>query len=223
MENKQEDQPKIADAGEEIEEKKEQTEEERLAEEEANAEYLKPNWTESAEKFDDLGLKEEILRGIYGYGFNKPSPIQQKGILPIIQGHDTIAQAQSGTGKTGAFTIATLQTIDTASSHIQGLIIAPTRELSLQSAFVIKSIGEYQGVKIHACVGGTSVREDIKALKSGTHVVVGTPGRIHDMMKKGFFKTDYLRLFVMDEADEMLDKGFKTQIQDIFKFLPGDV
>jgi translation initiation factor 4A len=223
MENKQEDQPKIADAGEEIEEKKEQTEEERLAEEEANAEYLKPNWTESAEKFDDLGLKEEILRGIYGYGFNKPSPIQQKGILPIIQGHDTIAQAQSGTGKTGAFTIATLQTIDTASSHIQGLIIAPTRELSLQSAFVIKSIGEYQGVKIHACVGGTSVREDIKALKSGVHVVVGTPGRIHDMMKKGFFKTDYLRLFVMDEADEMLDKGFKTQIQDIFKFLPGDV
>jgi translation initiation factor 4A len=93
----------------------------------------------------------------------------------------------------------------------------------MQSAFVIKSIGEYQGVKIHACVGGTSVREDIKALKSGTHVVVGTPGRILDMMKKGFFKTDYLRLFVMDEADEMLDKGFKTQIQDIFKYLPGDV
>lgn len=93
----------------------------------------------------------------------------------------------------------------------------------MQSAFVIKSIGEYQGVKIHACVGGTSVKEDIKNLKSGTHVVVGTPGRIHDMMKKGFFKTDYLRLFVMDEADEMLDKGFKTQIQDIFKFLPGDV
>merc|ERR1712166_1185780 len=223
METTKEDQPKNADAGEEIEEKKAQTEEERLAEEAANAEYLKPNWDESAERFDDLGLKEEILRGVYGYGFNKPSPIQQKGILPIIQGHDTIAQAQSGTGKTGAFTIAMLQTIDTASSHIQGLIIAPTRELSLQSAFVIKSIGEYQGVKIHACVGGTSVREDIKALKSGTHVVVGTPGRILDMMKKGFFKTDYLRLFVMDEADEMLDKGFKEQIQDIFKFLPGDV
>jgi translation initiation factor 4A len=80
----------------------------------------------------------------------------------------------------------------------------------MQSAFVIQSIGEYQGVKIHACVGGTSVREDIKALKSGVHVVVGTPGRIHDMMKKGYFKTDYLRLFIMDEADEMLDKGFKT-------------
>ena len=96
METTKEEQPKTAEHagfGEELEEKKEQTEEERLAEEAANEEYLKPNWTESAEKFDDLGLKEEILRGIYGYGFNKPSPIQQKGILPIIQGHDTIAQA----------------------------------------------------------------------------------------------------------------------------------
>lgn len=79
------------------------------------------------------------------------------------------------------------------------------------------------GVQVHACVGGTSVREDIKRLKDGVHVIVGTPGRIHDMMKKGFFKTDYLRLFVMDEADEMLSRGFKQQIQDIFKFLPGDV
>lgn len=77
------------------------------------------------------------------------------------------------------------------------------------------------GVKVHACVGGTSIREDIKLLKQGVTVVVGTPGRILDMMKKGFFKTDYLRLFVMDEADEMLSRGFKQQIQDIFKFLPG--
>lgn len=159
-----------------------------------------------------MGLKEDVLRGIYGYGFNKPSPIQQKGILPIIQGHDTIAQAQSGTGKTGAFAISTLQVIDTASMHTQALIIAPTRELSLQSAFVVHSIGEYANVKIHACVGGTSVREDIKILKSGVQVVIGTPGRIYDMMKKGFFKTEYLRLFVMDEADEMLSRGFKAQI-----------
>jgi|TARA_B110001450_G_C17625915_1_gene483148 translation initiation factor 4A len=96
--------------------------------------------------------------------------------------------------------------------HTQALIIAPTRELSLQSAFVVHSIGEYHKVKIHACVGGTSVREDIKILKSGVHVVIGTPGRIYDMMKKGFFKTEYLRLFVMDEADEMLSRGFKAQI-----------
>jgi len=102
--------------------------------------------------------------------------------------------------------------------------VSPTRELSLQIAFVVHSIGEYQGVKVHACVGGTSVRDDINLLKKGSvHIVVGTPGRIHDMMKKNFFKTDYLRLFVMDEADEMLSRGFKVQIQDIFKFLPGDV
>jgi translation initiation factor 4A len=87
--------------------------------------------------------------------------------------------------------------------------VSPTRELSLQIAFVVQSIGEYMGVQVHACVGGTSVREDIKRLKDGVHVIVGTPGRIHDMMKKGFFKTDYLRLFVMDEADEMLSRGFK--------------
>jgi len=104
------------------------------------------------------------------------------------------------------------------------LIVAPTRELSMQIAFVVHSIGEYTGVKVHACVGGTIIKEDIKKLKDGgTHVVVGTPGRIHDMMKRGFLKTDYLKLFVMDEADEMLSRGFKTQIQDIFKYLPGDV
>lgn len=101
--------------------------------------------------------------------------------------------------------------------------MAPTRELSNQIAFVVHSIGEFLKVKVHACVGGTSVRDDITALKQGVHVVVGTPGRIHDMMRRGYMKTDYLKLFVLDEADEMLSRGFKTQIQDIFKFLPGDV
>jgi len=100
--------------------------------------------------------------------------------------------------------------LDAASNNIQALIVSPTRELSLQIAFVVHSIGEFMGVNVHACVGGTVVREDIKKLKSGgVHIVVGTPGRILDMMKKGFFKPDYLRLFVMDEADEMLSRGFK--------------
>lgn len=94
----------------------------------------------------------------------------------------------------------------------------------MQIAYVVHSIGEYQGVKVHACVGGTVVKDDIRNLKSGSiHVVVGTPGRIFDMMKRGFLKTDYLKLFVLDEADEMLSRGFKTQIQDIFKYLPGDI
>ena len=181
------------------------------------------NWDESVEKFDELGLKEEVLRGIYGYGFEKPSPIQQKGILPILQGRDTIAQAQSGTGKTGAFTIATLQIVDVNSDSTQALVCVHTRELAYQVFKVIESIGEWTGIKVHACCGGTAVRDDVRKLKGGIHIVVGTPGRVKEMMKKGFLKTDYLKLFVLDEADEMLSRGFKTQVQDIFKFLPGEI
>lgn len=181
------------------------------------------NWDESVEKFDELELKEEVLRGIYGYGFERPSPIQQKAILPVIQGKDTIAQAQSGTGKTATFTISILQQIDTGSDKCQALVVVPTRELAQQISKVVESIGEYCQVKVHACVGGTVVRDDIKKLKSGVNVVVGTPGRVFDMMKKGFLKADYLKAFVLDEADEMLSRGFKSQIQDIFKFLPGDI
>lgn len=181
------------------------------------------NWTQQVESFDDMGLKEDLLRGIYGFGFQEPSKIQEKGVLPVIQGRDTIAQAQSGTGKTGCFSIAVLQMIDTASDNCQALIVAPTRELSHQIAFVVKSLGEHMGVKVHACVGGTVVKDDIKILKAGPHVVVGTPGRIHDMMRRKYLRTEYLRIFTLDEADELLDRGFKPQIQDIFKFLPGDI
>lgn len=117
-----------------------------------------------------------------------------------------------------------LQSIDVSSQDCQALIVSPTRELSMQIAYVIHSIGEYLGVKVHACVGGTVVKEDIRLLKTGgIHVVVGTPGRIHDMMKRGFMKGEHLKLFVLDEADEMLSRGFQTQIKDIFKFLPGDI
>ena len=134
MESKPDTQPpkekEGANDGEQMvqEEKKD---EDQMKKEQEDNDYLKPNWDESVDRFDDMGLKEEVLRGIYGYGFNKPSPIQMKGILPIIQGNDTIAQAQSGTGKTGAFTIATLQTIDAASNHTQALIVSPVRELAL--------------------------------------------------------------------------------------------
>jgi len=181
------------------------------------------NWTEQVETFDELGLKEEVLRGIYGYGFEKPSQIQKIGILPVIRGRDTIAQGQSGTGKTATFTISSLQLIDTTSDKTQVLILVHTRELAYQVYKVVEAIGEYTGVKVHACTGGSAVKDDIKKLKSGMHVIVGTPGRVKDMMKKGFLKAEFLRLFVLDEADEMLSRGFKVQIQDIFKFLPGDI
>ncbi|CAI2366374.1 unnamed protein product [Moneuplotes crassus] len=191
--------------------------------EEEDQSIFETNWDESVEKFDDLDLKEEILRGVFGYGFEKPSPIQQKAILPILQGRDTIAQAQSGTGKTATFTISTLQIVDTSSDQTQALIVVHTRELAYQVYKVVESIGEYTGVKVHACCGGTAVRDDIRKLKGGVQIVVGTPGRVKEMMKKGFLKTDYLRLFVLDEADEMLSRGFKEQIQEIFKFLPGEI
>jgi translation initiation factor 4A len=170
-----------------------------------------------------MGLREEVLRGIYGYGYKDPSPIQQKAILPVVQGKDTIAQAQSGTGKTGTFTIGILQSIDPSSQHTQALIVSPTRELSMQIAYVVHSIGEFMGVKVHACVGGTKVGDDIRALKNGAQIVVGTPGRVHDMMRRGFLKSDYLKLFTLDEADEMLQAGFQQSIKDIFAYLPGDI
>ncbi|EGR27037.1 hypothetical protein IMG5_202750 [Ichthyophthirius multifiliis] len=184
---------------------------------------VETNWFESVDSFHKLGLKEELLRGIYGYGFEKPSLIQQTGIIPIVKGRDTIAQAQSGTGKTATFSIGTLQVIDTSSNHTQALILAPTRELAQQTITVIMYLGEYLKVTAYACTGGTDPKEDKKRLREGVQVVVGTPGRVLEMIQKGFLTTDHLKLFVLDEADEMLGRGFKDQINKIFQKLPGDI
>jgi translation initiation factor 4A len=181
------------------------------------------NWDESVDTFDALELKPELIRGIYGYGFEKPSIIQQKGILPILKSKDTIAQAQSGTGKTATFAISILQVIDHSSPNCQALVLAPTRELAQQIQRVMKALGEYLKVSVHVCTGGTNIGEDIKILKEGVHVVVGTPGRVNDMLKKGYLRSEYLKLFVLDEADEMLGRGFKDQINEIFQKIPGDI
>ncbi len=159
------------------------------------------------------------------YGFEKPSAIQQRAIKPIIEGRDTIAQAQSGTGKTGTFTIGILQRIDTSEpARCQALVLAPARELAQQIQKVMMAIGDYMKVKIHACVGGTAVREDIAALADGVHVVVGTPGRVYDMIQRGALDVEHLKVFCLDEADQMLDKGFKDQIHEIFRCgLPKDM
>jgi translation initiation factor 4A len=170
-----------------------------------------------------LSLKEELLRGVYSVGFVKPSAIQEKGILPILKLKDTIGQAQSGTGKTATFAIGMLQIVDTTILTTQGLIVAPTRELALQIASIIAKLGEFMKVKVHSTVGGTSVRDDINMLKQGIHIVVGTPGRIKDMINKGHLKVGSIKLFVLDEADEMLNRGFREQIQEIFRTLPGNV
>ncbi|EAS00033.2 DEAD/DEAH-box helicase (macronuclear) [Tetrahymena thermophila SB210] len=184
---------------------------------------IETNWFESVDSFHKLQLKEDLLRGIYGYGFEKPSPIQQCGIIPIIKGKDTIAQAQSGTGKTATFSIATLQVIDTSSPHTQALILAPTRELAQQTITVIMYLGEFLKVSAYACTGGTDPKEDRKRLREGVQVVVGTPGRVLDLIQKKTLVTDHLKLFILDEADEMLGRGFKDQINKIFQNLPHDI
>lgn len=181
---------------------------------------LESNWDQTVQKFDDLNLKEDLLRGIYGVGFEKPSVIQQKGILPLLKGRDTIAQAQSGSGKTATFTIGLLQLLELEEVRTQALVLAPTRELAEQIKGVIEHIGQFMKVKVHLCVGGTNLVEDRNILRDGVHVVVGTPGRVFDMMKRGHLNPSYLRCLVLDEADEMLGRGFLEQVNEILKLVP---
>lgn len=173
--------------------------------------------------FDSMGLKEDLLRGIYAYGFEKPSAIQQRAIIPIIKGRDTIAQSQSGTGKTAVFCISILQTIDTKSKECQAIVLSPTRELAEQSQKVMIALGGWIKVQVHVCIGGRSVGEDIRRLESGVHAVSGTPGRVFDMIKKRHLQVKHLKMFVLDEADEMLNRGFKEQIYDIYRYLPPSI
>merc|ERR1712137_190185 len=183
---------------------------------------IESNWDEVVDNFDDMNLCEELLRGIYAYGFEKPSAIQQRAILPCIKGHDVIAQAQSGTGKTATFSIAILQQLDMALKSCQALVLAPTRELAQQIQKVVIALGDYMGAQCHACIGGTNVREDMSRLNQGVHVVVGTPGRVQDMINRQALDTRQIKMFVLDEADEMLSRGFKDQIYDVFKTMPQD-
>lgn len=180
---------------------------------------IESNWEEIIDKFDDMNLKEELLRGIFAYGFEKPSAIQQRAIAPVLKDHDVIAQAQSGTGKTATFCISVLQKLNIEKVETQALIVAPTRELAQQIQKVLMSLGDYLKVKSHVCVGGTSVREDFAKLEAGVHVVIGTPGRMFDMIKRGGIRTEAIRMFVLDEADEMLSRGFRDQIYEIFQTL----
>jgi len=152
--------------------------------------------------------------------FSKPSAIQQRAIIPITKTRDVIAQAQSGTGKTATFSIGILQSIETTSRNTQALVLSPTRELAQQIAKVLMILGHYMSVQVHACIGGKSMSEDIRKLEYGVHVVSGTPGRVFDMIKRQKLQTRHLKMLVLDEADEMLSKGFKEQIYDVYRYLP---
>lgn len=175
------------------------------------------------ESFDEMGLSEKILRGIYAHGFEGPSTIQKRAIKPMMDGHDVIAQAQSGTGKTGTFSISTMARVDPERKVPQVLALTPTRELALQVHSVYSSISTYLDIKVHCLIGGTSRREDENILRDGVHVIIGTPGRVYDMIRSGHFKTTDLKVFVLDEADEMLSRGFVDDIYHIFKEIPKDV
>lgn len=140
--------------------------------------------------------------------------------MPIVSGRDVIAQAQSGTGKTATFSISILQSIDTSIRECQALVLSPTRELAVQIQNVILALGDYMNVQCHACIGGTSIGEDIKKLEYGQHVVSGTPGRVFDMIRRRTLRTKNIKMLVLDESDELLNKGFKDQIYDIYRYLP---
>lgn len=184
---------------------------------------IEGNYDQVFETFDSMNLKENLLRGVFAFGFEKPSAIQQRAIVPCTTGRDVIAQAQSGTGKTATFSISILQRIDETQPNLQALVMAPTRELAQQIQKVLCALGDYMNIQVHACIGGTSIRDDLRKLESGVHVVVGTPGRVNDMIQRRVLQTDRIKMFVLDEADEMLSRGFKDQIYDVFKTMPDDV
>ena len=178
---------------------------------------------ERISSFDDLDLNPDILRGIFAYGFEKPSAIQQQAIKPIIMGRDVIAQAQSGTGKTATFSISILQKIDQTKNNIQAVLLVNTRELAEQIKDVMMNLSQYTKIKVHCCVGGTMVRDDIRAIEEGVHIIVGTPGRIYSHLQSNIIRSEDIKLFVLDEADEMLSRGFKDQVCDIFRYMPETV
>lgn len=171
--------------------------------------------------FDAMKLKPDLLKGVYAYGFEKPSAIQQRAIRPIVSGRDVIAQSQSGTGKTAVFSISALQLLQESSRQTQVLILSPTRELAEQTQKVVQALGDCMNVKCHACIGGRPLGEDMRALEGGgVQVVSGTPGRVYDLIKRSAFDTSHLKALILDEADEMLNRGFKNQIYDIYRYLP---
>jgi superfamily II DNA/RNA helicase len=169
------------------------------------------------DSFDEMNIPDALLRGVFAYGFERPSEIQRRGIVPIAEGRDVLAQAQSGTGKTGTFTIGSLCRVDPKINDVQVLVLVPTKELAEQIHDVASKIGHYLGIKSHYAIGGRPVKDDIAALRSGVHFLVGTPGRIYDLAHRGNFRRDNIKNLIMDEADQMLEDRFQEQVMEILK------
>ena len=170
-----------------------------------------------AKTFDEMGLPDALLRGIYAHGFEKPSEIQKRAIMPIVQGRDILAQAQSGTGKTGTFVIGSLSHVNPELAKPQVLVLVHVRELAQQIGNVASMIGSSMNLKVLVAVGGNSLREDIRALEEGAQFIVGTPGRIYDLINRNSLDRSEMRVLIMDEADQMLEDLFYKQVMCILE------
>lgn len=177
------------------------------------------------QQWDELQISIDLLKGIYAYGFEKPSEIQRKAIVPMLEGRDVIAQAQSGMGKTGTFSIGVLGRIDIKKAKVQAIMMAPTHELAKQTYQVITALGNtMEGLRVKTLIGGTSIQEDADDIrKSCPHIIVGTAGRIYDMFRRKYLSGQEVKVMVLDEADEMLSHGFQDKIHQIFQFLNNEV
>ncbi|KAL6498815.1 Envelope glycoprotein gp160 [Orobanche gracilis] len=173
-------------------------------------------------EFEDYFLKRELLMGIYEKGFERPSPIQEESIPIVLTGSDILARAKNGTGKTAAYCIPALEKIDQDKNSIQVVILVPTRELALQTSQVCKELGKHLKVQVMATFGGTSLKDDIMRLYQPVHLLVGTPGRILDLARKGVCVLKDCCMLVMDEADKLLSPEFQPSIEQLIHFLPAN-
>ena len=174
------------------------------------------------ENFEDLPLTPEVKKGIEELGFTELFPIQAQAMIPLLEGKDVIGQAQTGTGKTAAFGIPMVERVDPENRRVQGLVLAPTRELAIQVAERISRFSKYTKVKVLPVYGGESIGKQIRALERGVHIVVGTPGRTIDHLKRGTLNLSSTKVVVLDEADRMLDMGFIDDINYILTKVPED-
>ena len=174
-------------------------------------------------RYDESGLDERIIRAVSEMGFEYMSPIQKAAIPVMMEGGDIIGQAQTGTGKTAAFGIPLLQKVDPSNKHLQAVVLCPTRELAMQAADDIRDFAKYMsGIKVLAVYGGQDISRQIKALSAGVQIVVGTPGRVMDHMRRHTMKMKDVKVLVLDEADEMLDMGFREDIETILQGMPTE-
>ncbi|NMB14814.1 MAG: DEAD/DEAH box helicase, partial [Gallicola sp.] len=175
------------------------------------------------ERFEELNLSKEVLDAVSDMGFEEMSPIQAQAIPYLMEGEDVIGQAQTGTGKTAAFGIPIVEQVDPTKNAVQAIVLCPTRELCIQVSQEISKLAKYkQGIRVLPIYGGQPIDRQIRSLKKGIQIVIGTPGRVMDHIRRKTLKLDDVRMFVLDEADEMFDMGFREDIEFVLNYIPGE-